>query len=152
MSLAQRFLEAAGGPIEVEGRLVHGIFRRKVESTTTVRVRRQATSASGPTTGLRLKVQRGKLRLNGESFSDVVLWSDTSPEDVAIRFEVSQSGSELRVWNCWRDDRGVLQAWLNNAGMLLEEDGNRIVLRCSSGPGGISFDDLVVGLDFADDS
>ena len=148
MDLAQRFIEAKGGPIEVDGRLVHGIFRRRVESVTTVRLMRQSTSASGPITGLRLKVQRGKLRVNDESLTDVVLWSDTSPDEVLLRCEVPKGGSELRVWNCWRDDQRVMQAWLANAGMLVEEHGRLVTLRCSSGPGGVSFSDLVVQLSF----
>lgn len=151
MDLAQRFIESKGGPIEVDGRLVHSIFRRKVERSTAVRLTRQASSASGPVTGLRLKVQRGSLRVNEASFADVVLWSDTSPYEVVVRCEVPKGGTELRVWNCWRDEQGVMQAWLANAGMLVAEDGGRVTLRCSSGPGGVSFDDLVVQLDFEDE-
>ena len=148
MDLAQRFIEAKGGPIEVDGRLVHSIFRRKVGSGTSVRLTRQSTSTSGPVTGLRLKAHRGKLRVNDESLTDVVLWSDTSPDEVLIRCEIPEGGSGLRVWNCWRDEQGVMQAWLANAGMLVEERGGRVTLRCSSGPGGVSFTDLVEQLSF----
>ena len=54
------------------------------------------------------------------------------------------------MWNSWRDGQGAMQAWVGDAGMLVEEgEGGRIVLRCSDGFDRPSFDDLVVELELA---
>jgi hypothetical protein len=42
-----------------------------------------------------------------------------------------------------------MQAWIGDAGMLIDEEGDRVRLRCSDGVGGISFTDLVVELEFS---
>lgn len=148
MELADRFVAEEGGPVELEGKLVHSIYRRQLREGMRVRVVRCSAAPAGPTAGLRLKLHRGRLRVGTETLADIVLWSDTSPEQVTIECEPAGGRAELRAWNCWRDEQGVMQAWLANAGMLVQEEGDVVILRCSSGPGGVSFGDLVVELRF----
>src|SRR5881397_2580858 len=50
--------------------------------------------------------------------------------------------------NSW-DQGGILQSWLGNAAMLIEEKEGSVILRCSDGLGDPEFGDLVVELGFA---
>lgn len=93
------------------------MYRRSVSAGFSVTVRRLAVAASGPVPGLRLKVHRGTVTINGQQLVEAALWSDTSPELVTIGCGVRTGELEFRAWNCWRDAGGVMQAWLENAGI-----------------------------------
>lgn len=72
---------------------------------------------------------------------------DTAPPVVDARCIEAKPGAELRVSNRRRLDDGREDEWLNNFGMLVENDGaGGTVLRCAEGYGlgPPSFDDLVV--------
>jgi hypothetical protein len=51
----------------------------------------------------------------------------------------------IRIWNEWRDSGGTMQAWIGDAGLVVEAlDPNHFVLRCSDGFPPQSFTDLVI--------
>ena len=146
-TLAERFARDAGAPQDVDGRVVHCIYRHEVVSGQRVHVH-WVRAVERPVQGLRLKLSTGTLLVGGESLEDVVLWMDTAPVDVELVCKVQPFRAELRVWNCWRDEQGVMQAWLGDAGMIVEESRNRTLLRCSAGSHAFSPIDLEVELEF----
>jgi hypothetical protein len=141
--LSERFVQSRGRPIRIGDLEVHMIYERRVASGDSIRVRRIG-AISSPVQALRLKVEKGKLLIHGQALRDVVLWSDTAPEEAILVAEVPKGGTTLKIWNAWRDANGTMQAWIGDAGMLIQEESNGVQLRCSDGIGGICFDDLVV--------
>jgi hypothetical protein len=95
---------------------------------------------------IRLKARAGTIWLNDQPLDDVVLWSDSMPPVVtaALRPQSSEEPMTLRVWNAWRDPTGTMQAWIGDAGMIIEEPSpDTVVLHGSDGFDAPTFDDLV---------
>lgn len=145
--LSERFAQSRGRPIHLGDLEIHMIYERPVAPGDSIRVRRTGARSS-PVQALRLKVETGKLLVHGEALKDVVLWSDTAPEEVVLVAEIPKGGTTLKIWNAWRDANGTMQAWIGDAGMLIREESNGVQLRCSDGTGGVRFDDLVVEVEF----
>lgn len=62
---------------------------------------------------------------------------------------VTADGSgELTAYNAWIGSHDSLHSWVGNSGLLVDDDGEAVTLRCSDGDGDPSFDDLVVVLTF----
>lgn len=97
-----------------------------------------------PVQGLRIRATGGALSVNGVESSDVLLWMDSAPQDVTLHVG---DAPEIRLWNVWRGRIGATQAWLGNAGILLEKSTNGdLTLRCSDGHGEVDFGDLVLSV------
>lgn len=149
MSFADAFIVSQGEPIGWRGQRVYGIFRRTLVSGVLIRIER-ISAIPAPPQGLSLAAPKGGWFLvNGQKLEKVVLWADTAPPEVELECGLKKSPGELRIWNCWRGSLGSTDAWLNNAGILIEEASDGVVLRCSCGPGEPSFDDLIVKVSFA---
>lgn len=146
-NLAERFAQSGGKPIRLGDLEVHMIYDRRVRPGDSILVRRKRATSSRAQ-ALRLKVKSGRLVVGGHALEDVVLWSDTAPEEAILIAEVPKSGANLRIWNAWRDPHGTMQAWIGNAGMLIQDENERVQLQCSDGTGRVRFDDLVVELEF----
>lgn len=146
-SLSERFARDRGAPQQVDGQTVHGIFRHKITSGQRVHIRRIQCVAS-PVQGLRLKVDQGSLLVNGQKLKDVVLWADSAPAEVHAICQSRSPSVELKAWNCWRDSAGTMNAWIGDAGMVVEEIGNRARLKCSGGEHPFSPVDLEIELEF----
>lgn len=142
-SLGERFRESRGQPIQLDDKTVYGIYRRNISGKQPLEIRFRHTSED-PVQGLRMKLDKGSLVVNGQELKDVVLWADTSPETVSIECQPAGRGGELKIWNAWRDDTGAMQAWIGNAGIVVDEEGDVLTLRCSDGIGPPDFDDLIV--------
>jgi hypothetical protein len=147
--LAELLSAAGGGPIDWSGQRVHMMYELpQREADQELLITFGQPSPARPQ-GLRIKVRGGLVELNGEALDDVVLWSDTAPETVLLRFVPAKAKGPMtvRFWNAWRDTSGTMQAWIGNAGMLVEtQDDGTTVLRCSDGFDEPSFDDLVAVL------
>jgi hypothetical protein len=97
--------------------------------------------------GTRLKLKAGQMQVeDGQPLGDMVLWTDVAPRVVLIRC-LTKKPTELRIWNCWRDERNVMQAWIGNAAIEIEEKvGGACRLRCNS-RNELTFDDLVLDVE-----
>ena len=143
MVLNERFAEAEGGPVDTEAGQAHPMFERAVSAGQHLRVRFESTAGERPQ-GLVVKNAGGELEVDGDRAPEFALWREGAPEVV----DVSVVGDgELRVWNTWRHEDGLVDEWSGNAGMLIEDGGDTVRLRMSDGPGEPSFDDLVVSLE-----
>lgn len=139
-TLSSLFQKSKGAPVEVDGELVHAIFRMHLdEGKTQFEVRR--LGATDAALGLRIKIERGILEVNGGQYQEIILWVETSPDVVHLNV-LAKRDCVVKVWNVWRVD-DVIQAWVGNAGMLIHDDDGVIRLECSSGQN-LDFSSLVV--------
>lgn len=144
--LSTRFAESGGRPIDVDGRWVRPTYEiAGLDVQSELSVKREAVKSLRPE-GLRLKALDGELNIEGMTYNEVVLWSDTSPEIVTVQFKPATLGvMGVRIWNVWRDQMGVMQAWIGDAGMIVDEIAKDLmVLRCSDGFAPPDFSGLVV--------
>lgn len=151
MALAELLAAAEGKPITYEGLLVHGIVRRQIADRITVCVRR-LNAVSSPVQGLRVKLDGGEMVVNTQRLKDVVLWADSAPHEVHLVCLPKGKSATLKIWNVWRDGNGVMQAWIGNAGMLVEERHAGLRLACSDGYGPVDFQNLLAEVEFLTDS
>ena len=147
VQLADRFKESRGAPVDWGGRTVHMILETSVPSGKALCIEFLDPSPAR-VQGLRLKARGGALEVDGQLLDDVVLWSDSAPSRVeAIGHPRGGDAVLVRVWNAWRDSAGTMQAWIGNAGMLIDgEPGGAMRLRCSDGFDDPTFDDLTAEL------
>ena len=148
MKLGERFQQSQGAPVELDGQLVHMLYELPpVEAPASLRIALRHAAARPQ--ALNLSARHGTVLVNGQALTEVVLWTDTAPPEVVaeLRPAGGRQPMTVRVWNGWRDSRDVVQAWIGDAGMLINPHGDgRVTLRCSDGYDQPSFDDLVVEL------
>ncbi len=144
-TLSAIFQRTHGAPIEIDGRIILPSFKFKLESGRKELTVRRLKSSSAPVSGLRIKAVKGEIEVNGQVHPEIILWSDTSPEIVSLIVK-SRSGCELRMWNVWRYEGGV-QAWIGNAGIVINKLGDSVRLECSGGSEGVDFLALIVEID-----
>jgi hypothetical protein len=143
-TLSLRFQQSNGVPLEIDGHIVRQIVRIEIPAAKQNFVIRRIRSKEQPVSGLRLKAANGKIEVNGQRQSEIILWTDTSPESVEISV-ISKSGCELKAWNVWKTE-SVVQAWVGNSGIIVAEEKETIRLECSDGSGEADFSDFVVEL------
>ncbi|TCV78213.1 hypothetical protein [Sulfurirhabdus autotrophica] len=147
-TLAERFIAENGAAVVVDGVTVVNMYRRPVKHEQKIALH-VLSAVQQPIQGLRIKLSEGTIRINNQDLKEVVVWLDTAPPDLEFLCNPKNgSSSELRVWNCWRDSNGVMQAWLGNAGIVAEETAKSVTLRCSTGTGVFDPSQLRVELQF----
>jgi hypothetical protein len=148
MKLAERFQQSQGAPVEVDGELVHMLYDLPpVEAPASLRIGLRPTGERAQ--ALNVSARNGKVVVNGQALTDIALWTDTAPPEVVAELQPAGGAKPMtvQVWNGWRDSRDVAEAWIGDAGMVVEDHGDgRVTLRCSDGYDRPSFDDLVVEL------
>jgi hypothetical protein len=148
-TLAELFADAPGPVVQYEGLTVHGAAFRYVNKAGRFVVR-FFHAVRKPVQALVINIRPGKLIVAGEESPKMILRLDTSPDVVEVRYRPSFNGSKITLYNAWINEEGGTDAWLMHAGMLVEEKGNKMVLRCSDGRGKPTFDDLIVEIEFLD--
>jgi hypothetical protein len=146
MTFAQEFAKNQGRPLVLDGQEIVPMIRRSVRPGSKIRVIWRS-ARSLPIQGIRLKVQGGNLSMGEADLNNVVLWRDTAPDETEFVCHATNP-AELRIWNCWRDDRGVMQAWVGNAAMRVVESGpNSVAVACNARQE-VTFADLVFDVIF----
>ena len=141
MNFSESFQHNKGQAILVDGREIVPMLRIAVGAEDRVRIVWKS-AIEAPVQGIRVKLDRGKLAVADQDLADVVLWRDTAPAETVLVCRC-KGAAELRVWNCWRDGHGVMQAWVGNAGMRAEEREPRVfAVECNSRLE-VTFKDLV---------
>jgi len=141
------FDESDGKPVICEGRLVHAIAYRHVAKPGRFIVR-FIEYVADPIQALAIDIDPGTLLVDDSESPKMILRLDTSPDVVEVQYRPSSEESRLVFFNEWIREDGSILSWLTHAGMLVEEDGNKMTLRCSDGRGEPTFDDLVVEIEF----
>jgi hypothetical protein len=155
----RQFADNGFRPIGYEDMTVHPMFRTPIAVGDCWRVS-WLDAASPRVQGLALRVrlpdvpgrrgEAGRLKVAGASAPSIHLWMDTAPPVVEVSCEQAIEGAELHVSNRWRLRDGREDEWLNNFGMLIEDDDSGgVVLRCNEGYGTDppAFNALVVRLE-----
>lgn len=149
-TLADLFMASRGKPVVYEGRLVHAaVFRHVVKQGRFIV--RFVKAVPKPVQALGLHIDPGKLFIEDDESPKMILRLDTAPDVVEVRYRAGRNGSRISIFNEWINEQGGIDAWLVHAGMIVEETGNRISLRCSDGRGEPTFDDLIVEIEFFDE-
>ena len=148
--LGARFIESDGEPVELDGHLVHMSY--VFDSLPAGVMELRMTAKGEQEQGVGLSAEGGWLVVNGEKLKKGVVWMATAPDTVELTTE-PQRGRDalaLRVWNVWKHPRwGSTMAWVASAGLLVESRGvDAVRLHASAGPGGPTFDDLVIEASF----
>jgi hypothetical protein len=157
-TLMRQYASNGFNSITLDGTTVHPMFRTSIAAGDRLRVT-WLDAASPRVQGIALRIRSeipgrggdaGLLEVAGMSAPSIHLWMDSAPPVVDLRCVEAKEGAQLRVSNRWRLDDGREDEWLNNFGMLIEEDGaGGALLRCSDGYGlePPSFDDLIVRIE-----
>jgi hypothetical protein len=148
--LEELFMASRGKPVLYEGRFVHAAVFRNVSKRGRFLVR-FLKAAQEPIQALGLRIDQGTLSIEGEDSPKMILRLDTAPDVVEVEYRPPRKGTKVWIYNEWINEKGGTDAWLMHAGMLVEETGNKMTLRCSDGRGEPTFDDLVVEIEFLDD-
>lgn len=143
-TLSAAFQQRQGGTLIVDDKAVHQIVKVGLAPGLHRMRAVRGNVASDPVQGLHIKVENGQLLINRQTAPEMVLWADSSPETVDLGI-VAKSECMLKIWNVWKVG-GLAQAWVGNAGMVVEVDGDAAVLRCSNGVGEVDLENLVVAL------
>ncbi|HDM8034406.1 TPA: hypothetical protein P0E06_001809 [Vibrio fluvialis clinical-1] len=146
-TLAEQFQASMGQPVRVGDKDVLPIFTELITNKTLINLRWIETNSSVKQ-GVQIKLDKGSMDINGEKLSNVVLWEDTSPTEVSLLCTPKKS-SKLKIWNVWEID-GVVQAWVGNSGMHIENEDSKTVLNCSDGLGDSSFNNVRVEISLTD--
>lgn len=149
-TLAELWMETRGPTVRYEGRTVHGVIFRDVKKEGRFIVR-FVKAAPKPLQALLIDIDPGKLLVEDSESAKMILRLDTCPDIVEVRYRPTRKGSRISMYNAWINEDGGVDAWLMNSGMLVEEVGNKMTLRCSDGRGEPTFDDLVVEIEFLKD-
>lgn len=141
VTLTELFEQSDDGVIQWQGDDVRAVISFEVSDRSRIRIRRLGSSRARAQ-AIKLGLNSGALRANGLSAPSVAVWSHTAPEDCEVVVE-GRRAHTLEVWNAWSLD-GVDNAWLGNAGIIMEPHAGGMTLRCSDGVGDPDFADLVV--------
>jgi hypothetical protein len=149
-TLNELFWETPGRAVEYEGLKVRRSVFRQVKEPGRFIVR-FIKAIPKLVQALRIDIDPGQLIIAETEAPKMILRLDTSPDTVEVLYRPSPLGSRITIYNAWINEEGQVDAWLMNAGMLVEEMGNKMILRCSHGRGEPTFDDLIVEIEFVDD-
>lgn len=147
MSFGEEYIRTRGAPILHEGRTVVPALQEPVQPGQVVGFR-WLRAIPSPPQGIRIELKEGLLVVNGEEVKSSVVWRETSPDEFEFVCKCKRP-TELTVWNCWKDTRGTMQAWIGNAGMSIDRsvDGRVIEVHANSRHE-ITFQDSVFELRF----
>ena len=149
-TLAELWGDTKGSIVEYQGLTVHAVVFKQVKTRGRFIVR-FFKAVHTPLQALRIDIDPGKLLIEEIESAKMILRLDTSPDTVEVVYRPHRDGSRISIYNAWINEDDGVDAWLMNSGMLVEETGNKLTLRCSDGRGEPTFDDLVVEIEFLED-
>lgn len=154
-SLQEQFCDSRGKPIEISGSRVIQVDRvplgrgfLKIHFLSSVGDLRQ---------GITLKAKGGFIELSyGEKAERVNIWHESNLPD-QIEHRISCPSGELLIWNIYhiggQVPRDRADYWTNNAGMVVQStEARKRIYHCSNGLGEFSPDDLVLSIEWSEQS
>jgi hypothetical protein len=142
-NLSELLADARGGSIRYGDVDVSAMYELSLNARSVLRVAFDEVTADLPQ-ALHLKAEGGTLLTNGMSLKDAIFWTDSAPLQFDVSFTPSRPKAVIKIWNEWRDENGVEQAWVGNAGIVIARDDNELLFKCSDGVGPPNFDDFIV--------
>lgn len=134
-NLASLFMAAKAPVVDWHGEPAYAIYEFE-QSARTIRFE-MSSAGPAPVQGLRLRIRNGTIEVKGVVARDMVLWADSaSSTTVCLVQNQGSKRAQLKCWNVWRERDDLIQAWLGNAAMRVDELGpDHVRLRCSDGGG-----------------
>ncbi|MEP1032205.1 hypothetical protein [Ekhidna sp.] len=142
INIEQLFIDAKGGPIEVNG--------RKLISLDKFKMPQKKMSLKFNFLEIDSKWKQGFVIKTKGSFSideqeeiknAIVLWEDTAPKEGSV--EIKSVDGLIVIYNVWDVGDGVTQAWHNGAAMEVKIDSSTRTYYCNDGYPDLDFNDLV---------
>lgn len=94
---------------------------------------------------LAIDVGEGFIECNGDTAKGMKFWEDTAPKKFVVKC-VSPEGL-LSVYNIWDEGNGA-RSLMYCSGMIVEQQGNRIIYHCHDvGKNNVSFDKIVFSIE-----
>lgn len=149
--LCDLFMQSRKPTVQYKGLTVHAAYFKHVKKPGAFIVR-FLHEINFPIQALGIDIDDGIMVIEGFEVSKTILRRDTCPEVVIVHYDPPPWGTRLCLYNQWIDKNGNSDAWIGNAGMLVEEFGNKVFFHCSDGKGEPTFDDLIVEIEFIDDA
>ncbi|WP_141769950.1 hypothetical protein [Bacillus massilinigeriensis] len=148
MSLSEMFMKNKGEAININGSLVVMSQRLEVKTGQDIKIE-FIRSKNDYRQGIEFSLdkRKGYIEVNKQKINSPVFWKNTAPSTFIFKCFPKKEIGQINLWNIWQytDDR--VDAWIGNAGIIVEQEGEGIFLfRCSSGIGDIDFEDLVFRL------
>ena len=143
-SLASSFRSGNPRKAKWQGKTVFSVFDLPVSDGDTIKITRMSASKTRAQ-ALKVAIDKGDLRANGVLMTTAAIWTHTAPDEASLTV-VGKRARSVDVWNSWSYE-GVDSCWLGNAAMIVEQDGDAHILKCSDGVGSARFDDLVVRIE-----
>ncbi len=143
-TLAEMFQASKGGDVEVDGAVYSSIYKVSLSKGVHQFMIKLEGSNSNVVQGIRVSVRKGSAVINEIESRHFLIWNDNSPPVVTIRVH-AEDGGLLSLWNVWQTRIGE-QAWVGDAGMLIEERSGVVTFSCSDGSEGIDLDNFKFSL------
>jgi len=140
--LNDQFAQSGGEPIEVDGRLVHGLFRTTLPERARIELAFVSVDSPLPQ-GLALRANKGLLKVGLTESPGIDVWEDRIPGGTITILSSSPQDSAFEIWNLWRH-QGATWAFSRNAGITIDPIAGGVRLHCSDGFGVVNFGNLVV--------
>ena len=134
MSAAELWIDEHADAVEIDGETVHAAVTVDLDVDSLVTIRRVG-AGTDRRQGLALDADE-PLTINGISKPQLVLWADSSPDEVVVEADAGR----LTMWNVWEAD-GAVHAWVGAAGIVLDTGDDELTrLRASDGIGDFGVD------------
>lgn len=95
--------------------------------------------------GIRLAIDVGEgfIEVNGVKSKGIQLWEDTCPKKVKIRCMSSEG--KLSIYNIFDigPERGGVKSQVDSSGMIVEQEGNKMIYKCNDVGFQTNFDKLI---------
>ena len=150
LSLAQRFVSSGGTVLRLGRTLVHAVY--DVPAASGIWTLSIEQSEYDRARGVVVKALRGSLLVDGISRQSMLCLTQDRPAEWGFSMSGPRVGEAvLRLWPTWRPTSksgaiGLNDSFQGNAGMVVSEVDDRIVIGCSDGIGGIDFSQVTVSL------
>lgn len=145
MDFTPLFEGSANGTITYQGLVLHRRFMLGVAEGDVISIRFVSFTADY-IQGLRVSAQNCQVSVERFKGKELVLWTDTAPEQVRLTIVKAKSLAALTFINVWKDrqHKTMLYALTSSAINVDQSETGAVLLRCSDGSGQPNFEDLVV--------
>ena len=151
ITLAGMLAEAKGGPINYQGRDVMMSHKIPIINGQEILVEILKYKNDAVEQGFEVSVdqRKGVVDVNDQKIKAPVFWTETAPKIFSFKCYSKKATGVINIWNVWRNinRKDRVEAWIGNAGLYIEEDGNgTVIFYCSSGVHQVDFEDFVFSI------
>lgn len=139
------FEGSANGTITYQGLVLHRRYTLGVGERDVISIR-FVSFTEDYVQGLRVSAHNCQVSIERFTEKELVLWTDTAPEQVQLTITKAKNAAALTFINVWKDrqHKTMLYALTSSAINVAESETGGFLLRCSDGSGQPDFGDLVV--------